>query len=102
MGSVRAKCHVVQENAICFRPSRVYVHNQIISSCWWSVIEFIVLFQQIAEEILEGLLEEDDEVVQVWYMMGLVNVYRKKEEAKPPARFYLNSAKRVSVIIVKK
>ncbi|XP_072041927.1 uncharacterized protein [Amphiura filiformis] len=48
-----------------------------------------------AEEILEGLLEEDDEVVQVWYMMGLVNVYRKTDETKPPARYYLNCAKRL-------
>ena len=60
------------------------------------LIFFPFLLQQTAEEILEGLLEEDDEVVQVWYMMGLVNVYRKTEESKPPARFYLNSAKRVS------
>ncbi|XP_038078464.1 probable assembly chaperone of rpl4 [Patiria miniata] len=48
-----------------------------------------------AEEILEGLLQEDDQVVQVWYMLGLMNVEKTGEEHKAPARFFLNMAKKL-------
>lgn len=48
-----------------------------------------------AENILHTLLEEDDEVVQVWYMLGLVQCERKTEECKPPARYYLHKAKKL-------
>ncbi|XP_022080015.1 probable assembly chaperone of rpl4 isoform X2 [Acanthaster planci] len=48
-----------------------------------------------AEEILEGLLQEDDQVVQVWYMLGLINVEKTGEDHKAPARFFLNMAKKL-------
>ncbi|XP_071803089.1 uncharacterized protein [Asterias amurensis] len=50
---------------------------------------------EIAEEILEGLLQEDDQVIQVWYMLGLMNVEKKTEESKAPARFFLTMAKKL-------
>lgn len=55
-------------------------------------IKFIL---QKAESVLHGLLEESDEVVQVWYMLGLVQVQRNTKESKPYGRYYLNKAKKV-------
>ncbi|XP_071820950.1 uncharacterized protein [Apostichopus japonicus] len=48
-----------------------------------------------AESVLCGLLEESDQVVQVWYMLGLLQVQRKTEESKPYGRYYLNKANKV-------
>ncbi|XP_071491486.1 uncharacterized protein [Diadema antillarum] len=49
----------------------------------------------VAETVLHTLLEEDDEVVQVWYMLGLLQCERKTDECKPPARYYLHKAKKL-------
>ncbi|XP_041478817.1 probable assembly chaperone of rpl4 [Lytechinus variegatus] len=48
-----------------------------------------------SESILHTLIEEDDEVVQVWYMLGLVQFERGSDECKPPARYYLHKAKKL-------
>nr|XP_015213705.1 PREDICTED: probable assembly chaperone of rpl4 [Lepisosteus oculatus] len=55
---------------------------------------------ETATEVLESLLEEDDEVVQVWYLLGWVCYLQKEktEEAeafKESARTYLTKAKRL-------
>ncbi|KAG7469994.1 hypothetical protein MATL_G00134940 [Megalops atlanticus] len=55
---------------------------------------------ETASEVLEGLLEEDDEVVQVWYLLGWVCYLQaeKPEEAetfKDSARTYLTKAKKL-------
>lgn len=57
---------------------------------------------ELAAEILEGLLEEDDEVIQVWYLLGWVCYLQAKEpeeeEAfKDSARMYLRKAKKLYV-----
>ncbi|RXM29228.1 putative assembly chaperone of rpl4 [Acipenser ruthenus] len=56
----------------------------------------------LATEILESLLEEDDEVVQVWYLLGWVCYLQveKPEETeafKDSARTYLTKAKKLYV-----
>ncbi|XP_003728431.2 probable assembly chaperone of rpl4 [Strongylocentrotus purpuratus] len=48
-----------------------------------------------SENVLHTLLEEDDEVVQVWYMLGLVQHERGLEQCKPQARYYLHKAKKL-------
>ncbi|XP_066441824.1 uncharacterized protein [Eleutherodactylus coqui] len=55
---------------------------------------------ELATEVLEGLLEEDDEVIQVWYLLGWVCYLQAKksdeEEAfKDSARTYLRKAKKL-------
>ncbi|XP_058868553.1 uncharacterized protein LOC117435683 [Acipenser ruthenus] len=57
---------------------------------------------ELATEILESLLEEDDEVVQVWYLFGWVCYLQveKPEETeafKDSARTYLTKAKKLYV-----
>lgn len=57
---------------------------------------------ELATEILESLLEEDDEVVQVWYLLGWVFYLQveKPEETeafKDSARTYLTKAKKLYV-----
>lgn len=44
--------------------------------------------------VLEQLLDEDDEVVYVWYMMGLVNDL-KGDDYKSNAKYYLKKADEV-------
>ncbi len=52
--------------------------------------------------MLEGLLEEDDEVVETWYLLGWLNHLRASQEGQEEegyngnARFYLSKAKRVN------
>ena len=51
-------------------------------------------------KVLEGLLEEDDEVVDTWYLLGLLSTLRVNsddgdEGYKGNARFYLSRAKKV-------
>ncbi|XP_077866417.1 uncharacterized protein LOC102807988 [Saccoglossus kowalevskii] len=43
-------------------------------------------------DVLENLLEEDDEVVIVWYLIGWSNYLLTTDEHKKAARFYLQSA----------
>ena len=50
-------------------------------------------FFQIAFEVLEGLLGEDDEVVGVWYLMGWLHYLTKDADS---ARFYLEQTQSVS------
>ncbi|XP_042188376.1 probable assembly chaperone of rpl4 isoform X2 [Callorhinchus milii] len=55
---------------------------------------------EVAVEILEGLLEEDDEVVQVWYLLGWVcylQAEKSDQEAafKKSARAHLTKAKKL-------
>ena len=45
--------------------------------------------------ILEQLLDEDDEVVVVWYMIGWVN-HLKGDDYKSNAKYYLKKAEQVS------
>ncbi|KAJ8288432.1 hypothetical protein COCON_G00010910 [Conger conger] len=55
---------------------------------------------ETASEVLEGLLEEDDEVVQVWYLLGWA-CYLQVEKSEEPdtfkdsARTYLTKAKKL-------
>jgi len=48
--------------------------------------------------VLEQLIEEDDEVVVVWYMLGWVN-YCKGEDYFSNAKFYLKKAKEMAIKI---
>ncbi|XP_064647778.1 uncharacterized protein LOC135500319 [Lineus longissimus] len=54
---------------------------------------------QTAFEILESLLDEDDEVIQVWYMIGLLN-HLQGSEYYGNARHYLAKAKELSTKLV--
>ncbi|KAF8796368.1 putative assembly chaperone of rpl4 like protein [Argiope bruennichi] len=53
------------------------------------------MFDQ-ATNILDGLVEEDDEVTEVWYILGWMN-YIQGDEYKLNAHYYLKKAKEVSV-----
>lgn len=55
----------------------------------------IIYLSQEASKVLESLLEEDDEVVEVWYLLGWSNYIRGEEEYKRNAQFYLRKAKEV-------
>lgn len=46
--------------------------------------------------MLETLLEEDDEVVDVWYLIGWAN-YLLGDEGHDNARSYINKAKKLYV-----
>merc|ERR1739842_222845 len=46
-------------------------------------------------EVLEGLVEEDDEVVQAWYLLGWIHYLK---EDRGIARFYLKKAKEVNAM----
>lgn len=48
-----------------------------------------------ASEVLDGLVEEDDEVVDVWYLLGWLN-YLRGGEFLGNARFYLVKAREVA------
>lgn len=48
--------------------------------------------------VLDQLVEEDDEVIYVWYMLGWVN-YCKGEEYFTNAKFYLKKADEVVLIL---
>uniref|UniRef100_A0A096M6E2 Si:dkey-12j5.1 n=1 Tax=Poecilia formosa TaxID=48698 RepID=A0A096M6E2_POEFO len=55
---------------------------------------------EMAVDVLEGLLEEDDEVVQVWYLSGWVcylqwDKAKKHQEREDAARSYLTNAKKL-------
>ncbi|XP_071966085.1 uncharacterized protein [Antedon mediterranea] len=50
----------------------------------------------VAEEILQMLLEEDDEVIQVWYLLGWLHCLQDTEENKSYARYFLQKAKKLS------
>ncbi|OWF34891.1 probable assembly chaperone of rpl4 [Mizuhopecten yessoensis] len=49
---------------------------------------------ETAVDVLEGLLDENDEVPQVWYMIGWAN-YLQGPDYKENARYYLQQAKQV-------
>lgn len=51
----------------------------------------------IAVEVLEGLSEEDDEIVDTWYLLGWLN-YLQGEDHKDSARLYFHRAKQVHAI----
>lgn len=53
----------------------------------------------MAADILEMLLDEEDEVVEVWYLLGWLNNLRG-DEYKANARFYLNRATEVSTMVL--
>ena len=46
-------------------------------------------------EILELLLDEDDTIVETWYLLGWTN-YLQGEDYYTNARFYLQKAKKVA------
>lgn len=48
-----------------------------------------------ANTVLDGLVEEDDEVVDVWYLLGWLN-YLRGGEFWGNARYYLNQAREVA------
>lgn len=52
-----------------------------------------------AVTVLEQLVEEDDEVIYVWYMLGWVN-YLKGEEYYTNSKFYLRKAEEVFYIFL--
>ncbi|XP_064614281.1 uncharacterized protein LOC135477974 [Liolophura sinensis] len=49
---------------------------------------------ETASEILEGLLDENDEETEVWYLLGWLN-YLQGEEYRGNARYYLRKAAQV-------
>ena len=49
---------------------------------------------QLAADVLSTLLEENDEDVDIWYLIGWAN-YRLGDEGKDAARSYLNKAKKL-------
>ncbi|XP_027027675.2 probable assembly chaperone of rpl4 [Tachysurus fulvidraco] len=60
---------------------------------------------EMATDVLEGLLEEDDEVVQVWYLLGWLyylqldkpGASEDSESLKKSARIYLTKAKKLYI-----
>jgi len=54
----------------------------------------------LATKVLESLLEEDEEVVSTWYLLGWLNYLRSRSEVEYEgnARFYLNKAARVHTV----
>jgi len=48
-----------------------------------------------AAEVLDTLLQEDDEVVAPWYLMGWLNLLREDPDYHGNVRHYLNKAKQV-------
>jgi len=48
-----------------------------------------------ATDILENLLEEDDEVVSPWYLLGWLNFLKEDPDYHGNVRHYLNKAKQV-------
>ena len=50
-------------------------------------------------QVLDGLIEEDDEIVDAWYLLGWVNKLRSEQEKDElflgNARYYLTKAKEV-------
>lgn len=56
-------------------------------------IEDLSLYIQVAFEVLEGLLHDDDEVVGVWYLMGWLHYLIRDADS---ARFYLEQTQTVS------
>lgn len=51
---------------------------------------------ETAVDVAEGLLDENDEVPQVWYLIGWAN-FLMGEDFKGNARFYLNKCKKLCV-----
>ncbi|XP_042878957.1 probable assembly chaperone of rpl4 [Penaeus japonicus] len=51
----------------------------------------------VAVEVLEGLSEEDDEIVDTWYLLGWLN-YLQGEEHKDSARHFFHRAKQVQAL----
>jgi len=53
-------------------------------------------------QVLEGMLEEDDQVVETWYLLGWLNWLRANDESSPEegykgnARFYLSKAEKTN------
>uniref|UniRef100_A0A6B0VCZ5 Putative assembly chaperone of rpl4 isoform x1 n=1 Tax=Ixodes ricinus TaxID=34613 RepID=A0A6B0VCZ5_IXORI len=62
-------------------------------SCAKVLIELEMMDE--ANAVLDGLVEEDDEVVDVWYLLGWLN-YLRAGEYMDNARFYLTKAKQVA------
>jgi len=54
----------------------------------------------VATKLLDSLIEEDDEVVSTWYILGWLNFLRSRTDAdyEGNARFYLKKAKEVNVV----
>jgi len=54
----------------------------------------------LATKVLESLIEEDEEVVSTWYLLGWLNFLRSRSEVEYEgnARFYLHKASRVNTI----
>ncbi|XP_076327475.1 uncharacterized protein LOC143234197 isoform X1 [Tachypleus tridentatus] len=48
-----------------------------------------------AAEVLEGLVEEEDEVVDTWYLLGWMN-YLRGQDYWGNSRFYLNNTKKLT------
>jgi len=48
--------------------------------------------------VLEGLVEEDDEVVAAWYLLGWLHHLKNDEDSVGNVRFYLGKAKQVHVM----
>ncbi|XP_022240394.1 probable assembly chaperone of rpl4 isoform X2 [Limulus polyphemus] len=48
-----------------------------------------------AGEVLEGLVEEDDEVIDTWYLLGWMN-YLRGQDYWGNSRFYLNNTKKLT------
>jgi len=51
-----------------------------------------------ATKVCDGLLEEDDEVVAPWYLLGWLNYLREDQDYWGNVRHYLNRAKQVHVM----
>ncbi|EEC05417.1 conserved hypothetical protein [Ixodes scapularis] len=64
-----------------------------MTDCWYDFFHPL----QEANAVLDGLVEEDDEVVDVWYLLGWLN-YLRAGEYMDNARFYLTKAKQASVV----
>ena len=54
-----------------------------------------------SQQVLDGLIEEDDEIVDAWYLLGWLNKLRSDTEQDEMylgnARYYLTRAKEVNV-----
>ena len=65
-----------------------------------SLISVDFFFSQLATDVLETLLDEDDEVPDVWYLLGWAN-YLQGSEYYSNSRHYLQKGKEVDCLRIK-
>ncbi|KAK3515634.1 hypothetical protein QTP70_025334 [Hemibagrus guttatus] len=84
--------------------NKITVYNMLVKQRQSTYVAF-KNDKKVATDVLEGLLEEDDEVVQVWYLLGWLyylqadkpSAAEDSESLKKSARIYLTKAKKLYI-----